>query len=201
MDPITSNDPSLAPFLTKLKNPALCTRLSPSYGSDCHLRDLVLDDKGIVSTNITSHESLALRICSRCYSQLRNPSVIVPKFALANNLFSLAYVVKSLPTLNFTEEKIIARVRLHCYVVKLTVKTSHSQVAFKGHVIAFKQQPDNLLCQKTLPCASNQASKSIHVLFVSSRKLDDNTRALIPFRDIFTVSKHKIAMWLKFLKR
>jgi hypothetical protein len=199
LDPIASNCDSIRPHLIKLKNQSAPIKPLASYTTDTILADLLLDENGITNQNGSSH--LALRICSRCYNQLRDPTYLIPKFALANNLFSLSFVVNSLPELNFTEEKVICRLRLNCYVVKLTVKSRHSQLGFKGHVIAFKQQPDTLLCHPILPYPANQLGNMIHILFVTSKKLDETTRSLIPFKDIFKVDRQKITLWLQFLKK
>jgi hypothetical protein len=198
---LESNDLRIAGHLHKLEwaeqdNPQ---RSYVEEFEDPLLTNLALDPYGVLQPLPGSDHSRLL-FCSRCLSQLENSRTSVPKFALANNLYTVDFERLELPSLTFVEETIIARLRLSSFVVKLTVRSAHSQLGIKGHVIGLPMSPDRLLSQVSLPMPANELPSVIHVLFVKQRASGTSTVTLEPFHKIFSVNREKVTLWLNFLK-
>ena len=202
-DPIPESE--VLPYLSKLRwrssNAAydnFSKPLIPPYISN-QLRQLALDFTGVLPPSRNSSEC-KLHFCSRCLKDLKSNRDI-PKFSLANNLFSFDYHLAGLPSLTFVEEKIIAKVRLNITIVKLRQYDKTSQVGLKGHVIGVPQAPEKILAQTSLPVPAPSLPNFIHILFVNQRQSHLHQRTLEPYREYFSVSRDKIARWLNFLKR
>jgi hypothetical protein len=199
--PLESNDSSIARHLHKLQW-AEEDNLQRNYVDEFEdplLANLALDPHGVLQPLPGSDHSRLL-LCSRCLTQLKNSRTSVPKFALANNLYTVDFYRLELPTLTFVEETIIARLRLSSFVVKLTVRSAHSQLGLKGHVIGLPLSPDRLLSQASLPMPANELPSIIHVLFVKQRASGTGSASLEPFHKIFSVNREKVTLWLNFLK-
>jgi hypothetical protein len=200
--PLESSDVSISRHLHKLKWPDSNSRQRPydDHFEDPLLAGLALDPAGVLPPCPESSNARLL-FCSSCLSQLKNSRTSIPKFALANNLYTVDFMRLQLPTLSFVEETIIARLRLSSFVIKLTMRSVHSQLGLRGHVIGVPINPDRLLCQPSLPMPANELPSVIHVLFVKQRTSGRESVSLEPFHKIFSVNRQKVTLWLHFLKR
>jgi hypothetical protein len=165
------------------------------------VEEFALHPNGILPFNEVDSECQII-LCSRCWNQMRSEPNVLPKYSLANGLYNFSFHDLGLPELTFVEEKIIAKVRLNSFVIKLTCQQKHSQKAFKGHVIGFPQNPDKLLIHTKLPLPASELPDLMNILFVSQKNQGpDLPPTLTSFHKIFSVSKEKIRLWLNFLKR
>jgi hypothetical protein len=175
------------------------TSTIPSYISD-NLKSHALDYEGILPP-LAGSSDCRLQFCSSCLKDLKTSKTSPPKLSLANEFRPINYKTADLPKLNFTEEQVIARVRLNDVIVKLHSSEGISQIGFRGHVIGVPQNPDKILALHSLPIPATRLPEFIHILFVIQRKSSIQKRSLQPYRDYFSVSREKIYMWLQFLKR
>jgi hypothetical protein len=120
---------------------------------------------------------LQVFICADCNSYLKRN--LTPKYALANNLY-MGIVPSVLQKLNSIEQSCISLVRIRMNIYKYNTYTSGTVLKFRGNVIAFPQDPIELL--QTLPNLPN--SEDIQILFVGK-----NQPTIIDLNKLFNVRK------------
>lgn len=146
------------------------------------LNDMVLDVRGF---DIVKKQ---INICDYCIKFLKKCSV--PHKALVNNLY-IGQTPDCLKDLTIIEEILISRNRLYSKVFKINAKKAHSQYKYKGNVISFQQNPDDLLT--LLPC--NHQLENVQIIFVGNKVSDNDL-----IKKIFSVRKQKVfnaLIWLK----
>ena len=151
-----------------------------NYNNFQELNDLILNKKGLYE------EDKTVNICSECLTSLKNS--ILPKYALANNLYvGESYV--DLKELTIVEQSLIARNYLKLNIIKIS---KNYQYKSKGNIITFSQNPDNLT--SILPNIGNY--DSIFVCFVGVNEPNyDLTKKLLRVR------KEKVIKSLLLLKK
>ena len=154
------------------------------------LNGYAVDEKGIH----LSEGKCLLNVCNVCETGLRSERCKIPRFAIANGYYHK--FPSELPQLNFIEIKCISRLQVSDCIVKVTESRMGSQLGFRGHFLARPQNPDRLLT--ILPMPMHQLSEKIHIILV--RQKNGETPTLSTYKNLLTVSREKIRVWLEWLK-
>ena len=162
--------------------------------ADGPLANVLVDPGGVIDTD----SELSLQLCGRCASNLSRNKL--PRLAIAN-FNVLGSVPTQMKEMTMVEEMLVARCRGKQCIVKLQdhrtdVSLPSSQRGFKGHVINYPQQVEEL--SNVLPPPLDDVIHPICIMFVgptlpSQSWLKDRAYPLVVRREVVRQN----LLWLK----